>query len=226
MDGILIVDKPKGMTSHDVVDFVRRNFDIKKAGHAGTLDPSVTGVLVVLVGKATKLSSKFSNSDKEYEAVMTLGRRTHTGDAEGRVLREDGCSGVTEETIRRVFRSFEGEIEQVPPMVSAIHHKGRRLYELARKGKDVPREPRKIHIKELSIKKIDIPDIYFSVKCSKGTYIRKLCDDIGEAIGCGAYLSHLRRISSGDFTLEGAVPLERLKSFSKAELERHLLRYE
>lgn len=226
MDGILIVDKPKGMTSHDVVDFVRRNFDIKKAGHAGTLDPSVTGVLVVLVGKATKLSSKFSNSDKEYEAVMTLGKRTHTGDAEGRILREDGYSGITEETIRRVFRSFEGETEQIPPMVSAIRHKGRRLYELARKGKDVPREPRKINIKKLDIEKIEIPEIHFSVKCSKGTYIRKLCDDIGEAMGCGAHLSYLRRISAGDFTVEGAIPLEELKSLSKDDLERRLLKYE
>lgn len=226
MDGILIIDKPKGMTSHDVIDFVRRNFAIKKAGHTGTLDPSATGVLVVLIGKATKLSSRFLSADKEYEAVMTLGRKTHTGDADGRVLQERFAGGVTEEDIRSVFASFEGETEQVPPMVSAIHHKGRRLYELARKGKEVQREPRRINITELKIDKIDLPDVGFTVECSKGTYIRKLCDDIGDRLGCGAHLSSLRRLRAGDFELGGSIGLEQLKSFSAEDLERRLLKYE
>ncbi|MFA5335810.1 MAG: tRNA pseudouridine(55) synthase TruB [Candidatus Omnitrophota bacterium] len=226
MDGILIIDKPKGMTSHDVIDFVRRNFAIKKAGHTGTLDPSATGVLVVLIGKATKLSSHFLSADKEYEAVMTLGRKTHTGDADGRVLQERPSGGVTEESIRSVFASFEGETDQVPPMVSAIHHKGRRLYELARKGKEVNREPRRINIMELKIDRIDLPEIGFTVKCSKGTYIRKLCDDIGDRLGCGAHLSGLRRLRAGDFELGGSIGLEQLKSFSAEDLERRLLKYE
>jgi len=122
MDGILIVDKPKGITSHDVVDFVRRRFDIEKAGHAGTLDPAATGVLVILIGKATKLSAKFTGSDKEYEAVMALGKKTDSGDSEGKVLSEKDCRGIEEERIRQVFRSFEGETEQIPPMVSAIRY--------------------------------------------------------------------------------------------------------
>ena len=222
MDGILVVDKPKGMTSHDVVDFVRRNFGVKKAGHAGTLDPAVTGVLVLLIGKATKSSSKLTANDKEYEAVMTLGRKTDTGDAEGKTVATGDWSGMTEERIRRAFKGFEGDIPQVPPMVSAIRHKGRRLYELARKGKEVPREPRIISIKELEIKKISLPDIHFRVKCSKGTYIRKLCDDIGGVLGCGAYLSSMRRTKSGEFTLEGSVSMEKLRLFSGNELESHL----
>ncbi|MFA5164387.1 MAG: tRNA pseudouridine(55) synthase TruB [Candidatus Omnitrophota bacterium] len=226
MDGILLVDKPKGMTSHDVIDFVRRSFGIAKAGHAGTLDPSATGLLVVLIGKATKISSRFLGEDKEYEAVMTLGKKTHTGDADGRILQERPASGISEERIRSVFADFEGETDQVPPMVSALHHKGRRLYELARKGTEVPREPRKIRISELRIDGIDLPDIRFTVRCSKGTYIRKLCDDIGEALGCGAHLSGLRRLKAGEFTVENSTDIEKLKSFSSEELERRLIRYE
>ncbi len=226
MDGILLVDKPKGMTSHDVIDFVRRNFGIAKAGHAGTLDPSATGLLVVLIGKATKFSSRFLGEDKEYEAVMTLGRKTHTGDADGRIMQERPVSGISEESIRSVFAGFEGEIDQVPPMVSALHHKGRRLYELARKGTEVPREPRRINIMELRIDSIELPDIRFTVRCSKGTYIRKLCDDIGEALGCGAHLSGLRRLKAGDFTVNDSADMETLKSFSAEDLERRLLKYE
>lgn len=226
MDGILLVDKPKGMTSHDVIDFVRRNFGVAKAGHAGTLDPSATGLLVVLIGKATKLSSRFTGEDKEYEAVMTLGRKTHTGDADGRVLQERPVSGISEERIRSAFAGFEGETDQVPPMVSALHHKGRRLYELARKGTEVPREPRRIKIMELRIDNIELPDIKFMIRCSKGTYIRKLCEDIGEALGCGAYLSGLRRLKAGIFAVRDSVGIEELKSFTAEGLESRLLKYE
>ena len=224
MDGILVVDKPRGMTSHDVVDFIRRHFKIEKAGHAGTLDPAATGVLVILIGKATKLSSELTSGDKEYEATLTLGKKTDSGDAEGQVLSESDTSRITEEDVRGVFKSFEGEIEQVPPMVSALRYKGKRLYELARKGKEVPREPRKVHIKELRIKKVEIPNIDFSVACSKGTYIRKLCDDIGDKLGCGGYLFYLRRVRAGEFTLERSILVDSLKSFSRDELEKHLLK--
>jgi tRNA pseudouridine55 synthase len=223
INGILIVDKPRGMTSHDVVDFIRRHFKIKKAGHAGTLDPAATGVLVILIGKATKRSLGLTGADKEYEAVLTLGRKTDSGDAEGKVLFESDVSKVTGEDVRRVFKSFEGEIEQVPPMVSALRYKGERLYELARKGKEVPREPRKIHIKEMRIKKAEIPNIDFSVTCSKGTYIRTLCEDIGDKLGCGGYLSYLRRVRSGGFTLDGSVDMDKLKSFSIDELKERLI---
>ena len=224
MDGILLVDKSAGMTSHDVVDLIRRRFDIKKAGHAGTLDPAATGLLVVLIGKATKLSSQFTSGDKEYEAVMTLGRKTDSGDAEGKILSENDCRGITEEKIRDAFRSFEGETEQVPPMFSAIRHKGKRLYELARKGKEVPREPRRIRIEKLVINNIALPVIHFIVRCSKGTYIRKLCDDLGDRLGCGAHLSGLRRVSSGEFNLSDSIDMAVLKSISKAELEGRLIR--
>jgi len=224
MDGILLIDKPTGMTSHDVVDLVRRRFDIKKAGHAGTLDPAATGLLVVLIGRATKLSSRLTAGDKEYEAAVTLGRKTDSGDIEGKVLSENGCRGITEEKIRDAFRSFEGETEQIPPMFSAVRHKGKRLYELARKGKEVPREPRKIHIEKLGINRIALPVIHFIVRCSKGTYIRKLCDDLGDRLGCGAYLSGLRRVSSGEFSLRDSIDMAVLKSISKAELEGRLIK--
>ncbi len=224
MDGILIVDKPSGMTSHDVVDFIRKNFGIKKAGHAGTLDPAVTGVLIVLVGKATKLSARFANDDKEYEATLTLGKKTDSGDAEGNLLFEGDFKKITARQIKDIFDSFKGRIEQVPPMVSALKFRGKRLYELARNGKVVPRQPRVVHIKELKIKNIDIPYVYFSVVCSKGTYIRKLCDDIGDRLGCAGHLSYLRRLRSGEFTLERSITVEKLKSFSKGELEKHLIK--
>lgn len=224
MDGILVVDKPGGMTSHDVVDFIRRRFDIKKAGHAGTLDPAATGVLIILIGKATKLSSELTSGDKKYEAVMVLGRKTDTGDAEGKTLGENDCRDITEEGIKGAFKNFEGETEQVPPMVSAIRHKGKRLYELARRGKEVPREPRKILIKELRIDKIELPFVHFTVKCSKGTYIRKLCDDIGNRLGCGGHLSSLRRLNSGEFSLKDSLDLSELKAISKSGLEKRLLK--
>lgn len=224
MDGILIVDKPNGMTSHDVVDFIRKKFGISKVGHAGTLDPMVTGVLIILIGRATKLSARFANDDKEYEATLALGKKTDSGDAEGKVLFEDDYDKITEARIRDIFDLFKGEIEQVPPMVSALKFRGKRLYELARRGEEVPRKPRVVHIKELKIKNIDIPHIDFSVVCSKGTYIRKLCDDIGDKLGCGGHLSYLRRLRSGEFTLEKSATMEKLKSFSKDELEKHLLK--
>ena len=219
----MVVDKPGGMTSHDVVDFIRRHFKIEKAGHAGTLDPAATGVLVIMIGKATKRSSELTGEDKEYEATLTLGRKTHSGDAEGQVLFESDVSKITEEDVRRAFKSFEGEIKQIPPMVSALRYKGKRLYELARKGKEVPREPRKIHIKELRIKKIEVPNIDFFVACSKGTYIRKLCDDIGDKLGCGGFLSYLRRVRAGEFTLDKSVDMDKLKSFSIDELKERLI---
>ena len=213
LSGILLINKPKGMTSHDVVDFARKRLGIRKIGHAGTLDPMATGLLILLVGQATKLSNRFSGLDKAYEATMQLGKITSTGDAEGEVIEEREVK-VTEEDVREVFGNFIGEIEQIPPMVSAIRHKGKRLYELARKGVVVERKPRKVKIYELEIKRIEIPEIEFFVSCSKGTYIRKLCEDIGEALGCGAYQSRLHRVRIGDFSVDEAISLDEINESS------------
>jgi tRNA pseudouridine55 synthase len=218
MNGILIVDKTQGMTSHDVVDFVRRRFRIKKVGHAGTLDPMATGILVVLIGKATKLSNLVMNTDKEYEVVMSLGKRTDTGDADGKVIYENaGCANITLEMIEKALKNFSGQISQVPPMMSAIKHKGKKLYELARKGIEIERQPRPIHIKELVLLWFRPPEAMLRVKCSKGTYVRVLCDDIGLLLGCGAYVSKIRRIGSGDFSIGEAVEFERLKNITRQE---------
>jgi len=219
MDGILIVNKPRGMTSHDVVDFVRRRFHLKKVGHAGTLDPLATGVLVMLVGKATKLSNTLMGQDKEYEVEMTLGCRTDTGDADGKVIAEGAdISQVSEDAVRRALKKFVGSIEQVPPMTSAIKYKGKKLYELARKGIEVKRAARQITIAALELVSIKPPHVTLRVRCSKGTYVRVLCDEIGLELGCGGYVSSIQRLKSGDFSLADAVTLERLKGMPRSEV--------
>lgn len=224
MDGILVVDKPSGMTSHDVVDFMRRKFSLKKVGHCGTLDPMASGVLVMLIGKATKLSERFINENKEYEATLTLGVVTNTGDRTGEVIRRD-TSGNTKsrEEIEKIFRKFEGEIEQIPPMFSALRYKGERLYKLARRGISVERKARKVRIMKLQIIQIRLPEVSFRVSCSKGTYIRSLGEDIGQRLGCGGTLSSLRRLCSGSFSIKEAVSLEKLKTTPLRELEKLLI---
>ncbi|MFH1997015.1 MAG: tRNA pseudouridine(55) synthase TruB [Candidatus Omnitrophota bacterium] len=211
MDGVLLVDKPERMTSHDVVDFIRRRFRIKKVGHAGTLDPMATGLLVILLGKSTKDSLLFSGQEKGYEATMVLGVRSDTGDADGMLTDAGGDAAIERETLNKAFEAFLGEIDQVPPMYSAVKYKGKKLYELARRGIAVKREPRRVIIRSLSIHKYDFPVVEFSVECSKGTYVRQLCIDIGERLGCGAHLTRLRRVRSGGFTVERSVALETLK---------------
>ncbi len=224
MDGILIVNKPPGMTSHDVVNFVRRKFGLKKVGHSGTLDPMASGVLVMLIGKSTKLSSQFINEDKEYEATLTLGIVTDTGDCQGRVIRNSfSAIQYPREKLEIIFAEFEGEIEQIPPMVSALKYKGTRLYKLARQGIQIKRKARKVKILKLQITDVNLPQISFKVSCSKGTYIRSLGEDIGQRLGCGGSLSRLRRIRSGSFSLKEAVSLEELKRISPAELEQLLI---
>ncbi len=209
--GIMLVNKPKGITSHDVVDVARKRLGLRKIGHAGTLDPMATGLLVLLIGRATKLSNRFVEFDKEYEATMTLGKKTDTGDAEGKVIAEFQIGDdITEEKIKGVFSRFVGEIEQVPPMVSALRHRGKRLYELARKGIVVERPPRRVKVYKLDITRIALPQVDFIVACSKGTYIRKLCEDIGDSLGCGAYQSRLHRTRIGPFRVEEAVPVEEI----------------
>lgn len=209
-EGIILVNKPRGMTSHDVVDCVRGKFGIKKVGHAGTLDPQASGLLIILVGRYTKFFGKFAGFDKEYRGVMKLGQTTTTGDAEGKVITEKDFSFVSEDDIAEVFARYRGEIEQVPPMVSAVRVKGRRLYELARKGIVIEREPRKIVIHELRVSSIDLPFIEFYVKCSKGTYIRKLAEDIGDSLGCGGHVVDIVRLGIGPFSLGEAASLDAL----------------
>jgi tRNA pseudouridine55 synthase len=210
--GIALVDKPEGLTSHDVVDFVRRKFGFKKVGHAGTLDPMATGLLIILLEGFTKRSVHFSNYDKEYEAELCLGARSDTGDREGKITeKKDWRLGVRSAgDVERVFASFRGEIRQVPPMYSAKKIKGKKLYELARKGKTVAREPRAVTIKEIKILDAAFPRVSFYVKCSKGTYIRQLAHDLGEKIGAGAYLAALRRTGVGPFKIRDAVSCDNL----------------
>lgn len=209
-EGIILLNKPPGLTSHDVVDLVRREFKIKKVGHAGTLDPQASGLLVILLGRYTKFFPKFVDFDKEYRGVMKLGEITTTGDAQGKVLKKGSIEGIEESKIKEVFLSFKGEIEQVPPMVSAIRINGERLYKLARRGIIIERPPRKIKIYDLKIINIEIPFVKFYVKCSKGTYIRKLAEDIGEKLGCGAHVTEIVRLSVGPFTMDEAVNIEAL----------------
>jgi len=223
MDGILVVNKPQGMTSHDVVDFIRRRFSIKKVGHAGTLDPMATGVLVMLIGKYTKSSNTLLAEDKEYEAELVLGGTSDTGDAWGNIKASDKNISFDEAEIRNVFNKFLGEIDQHPPMYSAVKVNGRKLYELARIGLSVDRKPRKIVINRLGISKIELPRVSFELTCSKGTYVRQLCSDIGEALGCGAYLSRLNRTRSGRFAIDKALELDTLRNFKALDLEERLL---
>jgi len=223
-NGILIVDKPKGITSHDVVDVVRRLLKVRKVGHAGTLDPIATGVLVILVGKATKKSNLLMNNDKIYEVQMKLGITTDTGDAFGKVIKVSKMQKFDRDLIEKAIISFRGEIKQLIPMFSAAKFKGRSLYKWARKGIIVPRKVHTVIIKDISIKEISPPDVTFSVLCSKGTYIRQLCIDIGERLECGAHMTGLRRIKAGDFHISCAIELEKLKSMTRDKLYEVLMK--
>ena len=223
MDGILIVDKPEGITSHDVVDFLRRRFGVGKVGHAGTLDPAASGLLVMLLGKLTRSSNQFINDDKEYEVVVRLGERRDTLDREGKVTSVSDPGNLSEETIIETLKLFEGEQEQLPPMYSAVKHKGKKLYELARSGKVVERKPRSIKIHKIKISYIRMPDVKFDVLCSKGTYVRQLASDIGDKLGCGAYVYALRRTRSGKFLIKNAVTMKGLEAMDARHLTAHLI---
>ena len=223
-DGILNVDKPKGWTSHDVVARIRRLLRQKQVGHAGTLDPMATGVLVVLLGKATRLSQYISGHTKEYRATAVLGMETDTYDAEGKVLSVQDVPDLSREEIEAVLSRFLGEIEQVPPMHSAVKKDGVPLYRLARAGVVVERKPRRVSIHDLELEEVSLPQITFRVKCSAGTYIRSLVHDIGRALGCGAHLSALVRLASGPFRLEDAVSMDKIEDAApKGSLEDLIL---
>ncbi len=216
MDGFLNVNKPKGMTSHDVVDEIRRLVGREKVGHTGTLDPEATGVFPIAIGKATK-TIQFLEEGKEYRATMKLGIITDTQDMTGKIIAKNERINIPEERIKKVFKNFLGKIEQIPPMVSAVKVKGERLYKLAREGKEVERPKRTIEIYRLHLLEYKPPDITFEVSCSKGTYIRTLCHDVGKILGCGACLKSLRRTRSGIFSLKESRPLEEFRRMPKFE---------
>ncbi len=210
MEGIIVINKPPGITSHDVVGFIRRKFKIRRVGHAGTLDPLATGVLVMLVGRSTKLFDHFVAFDKSYRATLRLGTRTTTADIMGSVLEEKPFAGITRSRVEEVFKDFVGDIEQKPPMVSAVKHQGQRLYQLAREGKSVERIARKVRIDEVKLLSFALPEVEFVMACSKGTYVRQLAEDVGDALGCGACISQIERTRVGPFDIKDAVKLEDL----------------
>lgn len=225
MNGIIVINKPLGKTSHDMVSFMRRVTGIKKIGHTGTLDPMAEGVLPVCIGSATKVADMLTLSDKAYTAQLVLGMTTDTLDSEGEILSE--CEvNCTEEEIRNAIMSFEGEIEQIPPMYSAIKQNGKKLYELARQGIEAERKPRKVFIKKIYILEIDMQNYTatISVECSKGTYIRTLCEDIGIKLRVGAYMNTLIRTKTGRFTLEEAKTTKQIEEMAQSgELEKNLV---
>ena len=222
LDGVLLVDKPQDWTSHDVCAFVRKRFKIKKVGHAGTLDPLATGLLVLLLGQATKLSMTLGSCDKDYAGIMELGIKTASQDKQGSVLATASYEGVTLEKIREAAQQFSGEITQVPPMVSAIKHQGVPLYKFARRGVEVPRESRPVHVYRFDIEKMEGPFVHFSTKVSKGTYVRTLAHDLGESLGCYAALAGLRRTRSGKFSVEDSVTVETLRQWTLENLREKI----
>ncbi|MCI5778706.1 MAG: tRNA pseudouridine(55) synthase TruB [Lentisphaeria bacterium] len=214
--GILLVDKPAMWTSFDVVNFVRSRFNVPKVGHCGTLDPAATGLLVLVLGRFTALSERLSGEDKSYEGTLTLGVETDSGDLDGKVVRRSESLPDAGE-VRRVFAAFRGRSMQLPPMYSAVKVGGKKLYELARRGVEVEREAREIEISRLEITALKLPEVDFSMDCSKGTYVRTLCTDIGTELGCGGTLTALRRTRCGRFSLDRAVTLSGLKAMDQEQ---------
>lgn len=217
-DGILPVNKPAGPTSHDVVAEIRRCFRFRKVGHGGTLDPMATGLLIILVGRGTKLSNRFISSDKVYEGTMQLGVATDSQDADGNVVSEADCSTVTREQLEQEMAKFKGDIFQTPPMVSAVKVDGVPLYKRARKGETVERTPKLIHVYEFSLQDFRPPLAEFRLRCTKGTYARTLCADVGDALGCGAHLKQLCRTQCGNISLDQAIAMSDVLKMKGPEL--------
>jgi tRNA pseudouridine55 synthase len=223
VSGVFVIDKPVGLTSHDVVQIVRRGTGIRRAGHTGTLDPRASGVLVVLLGPAVRLSEFVSASDKSYQATIRLGSRTETYDTESEPSEEMPVN-VNEDEFADLLKSYEGEIEQVPPPYSAVKVDGEKAYDKARKGEEVDLEPRLINVYHLDLLEWAPPEVVVDVKCSSGTYVRSLANDLGEALGIGAHLVGLRRTSSGQFTLRDSISLRRLReAFDTGTWAQHLI---
>jgi tRNA pseudouridine55 synthase len=223
LDGVLLVDKAEGMTSHDVVALVRRSLGIKKVGHCGTLDPIATGLLLITIGRGTKVQDLLMSEDKEYVGTLALGITTSTQDRQGAIIDQRPVPSFDENKIRAAFQKFRGDFYQLPPMVSAKKHGGVPLYKLARQGKVVEREPRLVHVYRYTVDRIALPEIDFSVICSKGFYVRTYVHDIGEVLGCGAHLKSLRRTKSGRFDVANAFSVDEIKNKPRPEIAQHIL---
>lgn len=225
VNGVLLLDKPVGMSSNEALQVAKRIFNANKAGHTGSLDPLASGLLPVCFGEATKASGFLLDADKHYRVRGKLGEKTRTGDAEGEVIASRPVEGIDAARLEQVFAQFRGEIEQIPPMHSAVKHQGQRLYKLARQGVEVEREARRVVIHELSLLDVDSPYFDIDVRCSKGTYIRTLAEDIGERLGCGAHVTELRRLGVGPYATAGMVGLDQLRgeAIDTAVLDAHLL---
>jgi tRNA pseudouridine55 synthase len=223
LDGAILIDKPAGPTSHDVVDAIRRKFGIKKVGHCGTLDPNATGLLIIVLGRGTKLSERLMSDDKVYEGTIKFGEATDSYDSDGELTASLPVPPLTVEELNEAGTQFVGDIMQTPPMVSAIKKDGVPLYKLARKGVEVPREPRLIHIYRFAFSKYEEPLGEFRLACTKGTYVRSVAHELGEKIGCGAHLSKLRRVVSGKFDVADAMPLDQVLKLSTSELEKRVI---
>ena len=223
LECVLLVDKPTDHTSHDVVARLRGKLRMRRIGHAGTLDPMATGLLVILVGKATRISQYLMSVDKVYAGTIKLGEVTNTQDAEGEVLETRPVPSLTEAEIRQALQGFIGDQYQLPPMFSAIKIDGVPLYKRAREGEEVEREPRFIRVVSYELTRWASPELDFRVHCTKGTYVRTLAHDLGQRLGCGAHLKALRRLSSGDLTMEKALTLDQIMAMPIPEIERHLV---
>ena len=223
LEGILLIDKPRDHTSHDVVARLRGKLKMKRIGHAGTLDPMATGLLVILVGKATKVSQYLVSLDKEYEGTIELGKVTDTQDAEGEVMATKPVPALTEDEVQVTIKSFLGDQYQLPPMYSAIKIAGQPLYKAARKGEEVVREPRFIRVMSWDLLRFASPQIDFRLRCTKGTYVRTLAHDLGAKIGCGAHLAALRRTATDKFTVSQALTLDQIQAMTLPEIEQRLI---
>jgi tRNA pseudouridine55 synthase len=223
LDGALLIDKPSGMTSHDVVDEIRRHFGIKKVGHCGTLDPNATGLLIIVLGRATKLSERLMSDDKVYEGTIKFGESTDSFDSDGELVGSFPVPPITLDELNRLAAEFLGDQMQTPPMVSAVKKDGVPLYKLARKGVEVQREPRLIHIYSFNFSTYEEPMARFRLACTKGTYVRSIANELGQKVGCGAHLVQLNRVKSGKFEVSEAVPLQKVLSLSASELEREVI---
>jgi tRNA pseudouridine55 synthase len=222
-DGAVLIDKPAGPTSHDVVDALRRTFRIDKVGHCGTLDPNATGLLIIVLGKGTKLSEKLMSDDKVYEGSMKFGETTDSYDAGGELVASLSVPPITLEELNAAAAAFQGDLMQMPPMVSAVKIKGVPLYKMARKGIEVERKARLIHIYSFQFRGYTEPFAQFRVACTKGTYVRALAHEIGQKLGCGAHLATLRRVVSGKFDVKDSISFEDALKLSSSELQKRVL---
>ncbi|NLH74927.1 MAG: tRNA pseudouridine(55) synthase TruB [Verrucomicrobia bacterium] len=223
LDGALLVDKPPGPTSHDVVDAIRRKFNVRKVGHCGTLDPNADGLLIIVLGRGTKLSDKLMSADKVYAGTIKLGQTTDTYDADGTIISTSPVPSLTLEQMNELAQQFVGDLMQTPPMVSAAKVGGVPLYKLARKGVEVERKPRLVHVYNFQFSAYEEPIATFRIVCTKGTYVRSIAHEFGQRLGCGAHLASLRRLQVGRFSVDNALPLSRIMELTTAELERHVI---